>query len=98
MAKHELFFSNDQLGNFNTSKVTLKSQDLKVNDSHPGDRLVSGGKVDSVSDITGWRLTVCGDEEPGDNDVIPFARILVDYSTDGGETWNSYAKDIGHPK
>lgn len=108
MALYELQFSNNQLGDFNSTGFSgglTGSQELTINSNHPGDRLVDNGAISDVSEITGWRLTVMGDEsldengEPDDtgNDVVPGAPIGVEYSTDGGETWKSYTTDIGEP-
>ncbi|MDP0929321.1 Hint domain-containing protein [Paracoccus onubensis] len=110
MAFYELFFSNNQLGDFNTVdplSVVFNpegEQTLRINDNHPGDRLVDAGAIGSLEEITGWKLTVQGDEghlNPDDttgNDVIPSAPVIVEYSTDGGQTWNSYTDGIGHPE
>ena len=98
---YELFFSNNQLGNFNTANILglifnpTGNQTLRINSQHPGDRLVDAGAISSVSDITGWRLTVEGDQDPGDNDVITGSNVIVEYSTDGGATWNNYLSDSG---
>ena len=100
MATYVLNFANNQLGNFNSSGFTggfFGSQNLKINSAHPGDRLVSSGAISSVSQITGWRLTVQGDMEPGDNDVVPGAPMIIEYSTDNGATWQSYSVGIGQP-
>lgn len=104
MATYQLFFNNGQLGNFNTAGFPggyTGSQSLTINSAHPGDRLVDAGAVSSVSDITGWRFTVEGDEGHTDpsgdgNDVIPYAEMTIEYSTDGGTTWLSYSSGIGH--
>lgn len=110
MAFYELFFSNGQLGDFNTVDpvgIALNpqgDQTLKINNNHPGDRLVDAGAIGNLDEITGWKLTVQGDEghlNPADstgNDVIPDVPIVVEYSTDDGETWNSYTSGIGHPE
>lgn len=100
MASYELFFNNNQLGDFNSNCFTngyFGSQILTVNNNHPADRLIGNGAIMTVDDITGWRFTAEGDEEPGDNDVLPGAPMIVEYSTDGGNTWNNYAADIGLP-
>lgn len=88
MATYVLNFANNQLGNFNSAGLTsvFGSQNLKINSAHPGDRLVSSGAIGSVNQITGWRLTVQGDMEPGDNDVVPGAPMIIEYSTDNGAT------------
>ena len=110
MATYELFFSNDQLGDFNTVNpvgVFLDpegEQTLKINNNHPGDRLVDAGAIGGLDEITGWRLTVQGDEghldaaDASGNDVSPSFPVVVEYSTDNGETWNSYTAGIGHPE
>lgn len=99
MATYVLNFANNQLGNFNSAGLTsvFGSQNLKINSAHPGDRLVSSGAIGSVNQITGWRLTVQGDMEPGDNDVVPGAPMIIEYSTDNGATWQSYSVGIGQP-
>ncbi|RJE82707.1 Hint domain-containing protein [Paracoccus onubensis] len=109
MAFYELFFSNGQLGDFNTVdpwRVVLDpegDQTLRINDNHPGDRLVDAGAIGNLDEITGWKLTVQGDEghltpDTTGNDVIPSSPVIVEYSTDGGATWNSYTAGIGHPE
>lgn len=108
MATYELYFANNQLGDFNTGGFPggfTGSQELEINNNHPGDRLVDSGAISELGEITGWRLTVQGDEGLGwdgdpdgtGNDVLPGAEIIVEYSTDDGATWNSYTTDIGYP-
>lgn len=108
MASYELLFDNNQLGDFNTSGLPggiSGAQELTINNNHPADRLVKNGAIANRNDVTGWRLTVIGDEgndaegnhDGTGNDVTPGAPIVVEYSTDGGQTWNSYTTDIGSP-
>ncbi|RNF34497.1 Hint domain-containing protein [Paracoccus methylarcula] len=105
MAAYALYFSNDQLGDFNTSNAfelitnPMGEQKLTINTNHPGDRLVSNGAVADIGEITGWRLTVQGEDvsDGAVSHVVPNSNVVVEYSTDGGANWNSYTTDIGHP-
>lgn len=103
MSTFQLTFANNQLGDFNSAGLVISvnpisiDQRLRINDNHPADRLVAAGAVTSRDDVTGWRLTVTGSQDPAGNTVVPFAPILVEYSTDDGATWNSFTADIGRP-
>ncbi|WP_304616033.1 Hint domain-containing protein [Paracoccus sp. (in: a-proteobacteria)] len=103
MSTFQLTFANDQLGDFNSVGLVISisppsiDQQLRINNNHPADRLIAAGAITSRADVTGWRLTVTGSQDPAGNTAVPFAPIVVEYSTDGGTSWNSFTADIGRP-